>query len=77
MRKPSTPDPIKMIYLQGEQNRRIKTPKIYPTTSMMNNNKKKIYTFAMNGQTGKMVGDLPVDWGAFWRYFAISKYCKR
>ncbi|MGO5175513.1 hypothetical protein ACTQ2N_09990 [Ruminococcus sp. LCP21S3_E8] len=29
------------------------------------------FLFAMNGQTGKMVGDLPVDWGAFWRYFAI------
>ena len=31
----------------------------------------KFYIFAMNGQTGKMVGDLPIDWGAFWRYFAI------
>ena len=29
------------------------------------------FLFAMNGQTGKMVGDLPIDWGAFWRYFAI------
>lgn len=28
------------------------------------------YTFAMNGQTGKMVGDLPVDKGACWRWFA-------
>ena len=27
------------------------------------------YTFAMNGQTGKFVGNLPVDKGAFWRYF--------
>ncbi len=30
-------------------------------------NKKK-YQFAINGQTGKMVGELPVDKGAFWRY---------
>lgn len=30
----------------------------------------KDYTFAMNGQTGKMVGDLPVDMGAYWRWFA-------
>lgn len=30
-------------------------------------NKKK-YQFAINGQTGKMVGELPVDRGAFWRY---------
>ena len=27
------------------------------------------YTFAMNGQTGKFVGDLPLDKGAYWRYF--------
>ena len=27
------------------------------------------YTFAMNGQTGRMVGDLPMDKGAFWRWF--------
>ena len=29
------------------------------------------YTFAMNGQTGKFVGNLPVDKGAFWKYFFI------
>ena len=23
--------------------------------------KEKIYTFAMNGQTGKLVGDIPID----------------
>ncbi|SDB37641.1 DNA-directed RNA polymerase, subunit RPC12/RpoP, contains C4-type Zn-finger [Streptococcus henryi] len=33
------------------------------------NNKK--YIFAMNGQTGKFVGDLPLDKQAYWRYFAI------
>ena len=27
------------------------------------------FTFAMNGQTGKMAGDLPMDKGAFWRWF--------
>lgn len=26
------------------------------------------YTFAMNGQTGKMVGDLPMDKGLFWKW---------
>lgn len=26
------------------------------------------YVFAMNGQTGKLVGDLPVDKGLFWKY---------
>ncbi len=26
----------------------------------------KTYSFAMNGQTGKFVGELPVDWKKFW-----------
>ena len=30
----------------------------------------KNFMFAMNGQTGKMVGDLPVSWGKFWGLFA-------
>ena len=25
----------------------------------------------MNGQTGKMVGDLPADNGAFWKFVAM------
>ena len=29
------------------------------------------YTFAMNGQTGKMVGDLPLDRFAFWKSILI------
>lgn len=29
----------------------------------------KRYTFAMNGQTGKFVGDLPVDKSMFWKMF--------
>ena len=29
----------------------------------------KPYSFAMNGQTGKFVGDLPMDKGAFFRWF--------
>ena len=31
----------------------------------------KAYTFAMNAQTGKFVGDLPVDMGAYWRWFGL------
>lgn len=27
------------------------------------------YLFAMNGQTGKMVGDLPISWTRFWSWF--------
>lgn len=30
----------------------------------------KDFLFAMNGQTGKLVGDLPVDPGRFWAWFA-------
>ncbi|MCL2354118.1 MAG: hypothetical protein FWC69_05755 [Defluviitaleaceae bacterium] len=33
--------------------------------------KDKPYMFAMNGQTGKFVGDLPMDWGIFWKWFSI------
>lgn len=29
------------------------------------------FLFAMNGQTGKFVGDLPTDMGKFWRWFFI------
>ena len=29
------------------------------------------YTFAMNGQTGKFVGNLPMDKGIFWKYFSV------
>jgi len=31
----------------------------------------KNFLFAMNGQTGKLVGDLPVDKGRFWSTFAM------
>jgi predicted RNA-binding Zn-ribbon protein involved in translation (DUF1610 family) len=30
--------------------------------------KNEMYTFAMNGQTGKLIGKLPVDRGRFWAY---------
>ena len=30
----------------------------------------KDFVFAMNGQTGKLIGDLPVDRGRFWSWFA-------
>ena len=29
------------------------------------------YTFAMNAQTGKFVGDLPVDKSAYWKYILL------
>lgn len=33
--------------------------------------KDKIYTFAMNGQTGKFIGNLPCDKGKFWRMLLL------
>lgn len=30
----------------------------------------KDYLFAMNGQTGKVVGNLPVSWAKYWAWFA-------
>ena len=33
--------------------------------------KGKKYTFAMNGQTGKFVGNLPMDKGKFWKYLLM------
>ena len=30
------------------------------------------YVFAMNGQTGKFVGNLPMDKGLYWKHFGIT-----
>ena len=30
------------------------------------------FLFTMNGQTGKLIGDLPVDKGRYWQYFGIA-----
>ena len=42
---------------------------LYPVWILTTNWNGQKYTFAMNGQTGKMVGDLPVDKGALTRWF--------
>lgn len=42
---------------------------LYPVWLLTTVWKGKPYLFAMNGQTGKLVGDLPVDKGAYWRWF--------
>ena len=39
---------------------------LYPVWLLNTSWKGNQYTFAMNGQTGKLVGDLPVDKGTFW-----------
>ena len=36
----------------------------------------KSFLFSMNGQTGKLVGDLPLDKGLYWKHFAaITGLC--
>lgn len=46
---------------------------LYPIWLLNTTWKGNVYTFAMNGQTGKFIGDLPVDQGAAGRMFgAIS-----
>ncbi len=30
------------------------------------------FLFTMNGQTGKLIGDLPIDKGKYWKFFAIA-----
>lgn len=42
---------------------------MYPVWLLTTSWNGKLYTFAMNGQTGKFVGDLPLDKGAYWRWF--------
>lgn len=44
---------------------------LYPVWLLNTRYRGKNYHFAMNGQTGKMVGNLPVDWGAFWKWWGL------
>ena len=42
---------------------------LYPVWLLSTTWKDQNFLFAMNGQTGKMVGNLPMDMKAFWRWF--------
>lgn len=44
---------------------------LYPVWLLNTSWKGEKYTFAMNGQTGKIVGDLPLDKNAFWKSVGI------
>ena len=44
---------------------------LYPVWLLTTRWKGKQYLFAMNGQNGKFVGNLPLDLGAFWRWFFV------
>ena len=43
---------------------------LYPVWLLNTSWKGQRYTFAMNGQTGKFAGDLPMDKGLFWKWFS-------
>ena len=46
---------------------------LFPVWMLSTQWKGKRFTFAINGQTGKIAGDLPMDIGAFWRWlFGVS-----
>lgn len=42
---------------------------LYPVWMLSTNYRGKNYIFAMNGQTGKLVGDLPMDKAAFFKWW--------
>ncbi|MBR6826155.1 MAG: hypothetical protein IKM59_06365, partial [Oscillospiraceae bacterium] len=44
---------------------------LYPVWMLTTQWKGNKYTFAMNGQTGKFIGDLPMDKGAYWLWWLI------
>jgi len=44
---------------------------MFPVWMLSTKWKGEDFLFAMNGQTGKLIGDLPVDRGKFWLWFLI------
>ena len=44
---------------------------MYPVWLLSTQYQGKLYQFAMNGQTGKFVGDMPMDKGLYWKWYAI------
>ena len=44
---------------------------LYPVWILNTTWKGQKFLFAMNGQTGKFVGDLPMDTGAFWKWYGL------
>ena len=47
---------------------------MYPVWLMNTTWQGKKFMFAMNGQTGKFVGNLPTDWKKFWLYFFLFAF---
>ena len=44
---------------------------MYPVWLLTTNYQGKSYQFAMNGQSGKFVGDMPVDKRLYWKWYGI------
>lgn len=44
---------------------------LFPVWLLTTRYRNETYHFAMNGQTGKLVGNLPIDWGAFFKWWGI------
>ena len=44
---------------------------LYPVWLLNTTWQGNTYTFAMNGQTGKFIGDLPMDKKAYWKKFRM------
>lgn len=44
---------------------------LYPVWVLTTKWRDQVYLFAMNGQTGKFVGELPTDKGAYWKYWGM------
>ena len=63
----------------AQSNIRVKSAKywytLYPVWILNTTWNKKKFIFAMNGQTGKMVGDLPSDQKEFWKYVVKRGLC--
>ena len=59
-----TPDNAR-IQLEHSQVRQV----LMPVWMLNTRYRDAIYTFAMNGQTGQFIGDLPTDKGRLWRWF--------
>ena len=44
---------------------------LFPVWLMTTTYKGETYLYAMNGQNGRIAGNMPVDSGAFWKWYAI------
>ncbi len=48
---------------------------LFPVWMLNTQYRGTMYRFAMNGQTGKMVGNMPCDRGKYWGTFAVTAVC--